>query len=200
MAYDFTTVPRAYEYNCGLYTKEERMNEQMEYVRRPWKRTTCGGICVVCSTVKRPTELVDGTACFAKSVICLRCAIPPCQKCGDKAWAWKLLQAGFEPQHRMGLGKKRKQPSYGNWSRLVAEWSCRDLEGKPSIATPIRKDIKCRTKHLGAYCVSYVSKVSVGRDSARMVCSNMSRQILKCCVLCARVNVLAVGAGSLSER
>ena len=84
---------------------------------------------------------------------------------------------------------------FSNQTGLVG--TCR---ASPQFATPIRKDIKSRTKHLGAYCVSCVSKVSVGRYSARMDCRHMFRQLLKCCVLCARVNVLAVGARSLSER
>ena len=71
---------------------------------------------------------------------------------------------------------------------------------KKQFATPIRKDIKRRTKHLGAYCVSYVSKVSVGGISARRDCRSMFRHLLQCCVLRARGDVLAVGAKRASQR
>ena len=139
MAYDFSTDYEQYENNFYGRPMHEMMNEHMEYVRRPSKHSgssgvgSGAGVCVVCSTVKRPTELVDGTCYLTASIICLRCAFPPCEKCGDKAWAWKLLKAGFELQHNMGLGKKRKQPPYGAWPLLEAEWSCRDLQGKPTI-------------------------------------------------------------------
>ena len=105
MAYDYTTFYIAYEYHHREYQLHEMMDESMEYVRRPTpckRRIELGGICTVCSTLKRPTELVDGRAyrCFA--VICLRCALPPCEKCGDKAWAWELLQGGCGPAHAVG--------------------------------------------------------------------------------------------------
>ena len=69
------------------------------------------------------------------------------------------------------------------------------------VATAGQEEINCRTIHLGAYCVSYVSKKSVRRVSAkRRDCCRMFRQRLQCCVLCARADVLAVGATSVSER
>ena len=103
----------------------------------------------------------------------------------DKAWAWE--QRGSS--HRMVLGQNSKDNGLAGTCRASAQF-----------ATSVREDINCRTKHLGAYCVSYVSKKSVGRISARMDCGNMFRQFRTCCVLCARGNVLAVGAKSVSER
>ena len=100
-------------------------------------------------------------------------------------WAWEKRGSS----HRMVLSHVSKENGLA--------WTCR---ASAQFATPIREDINRRTKHLGAYCVSCVSKVSVGRYSARMDCRHMFRQLLKCCVLCARVNVLAFGARSLSER
>ena len=111
MAYDFTTTYMPYEYRFREYPMHEMMNDHMEYVRRPWKRTNFGGICVVCSTVKRPTELVDGRISHRQNVICLRCAIPPCKQCGDTAWAWELIQGGFRPPHNV-------------------TWTCFDLQNR----------------------------------------------------------------------
>lgn len=102
MAYDFTTAYIPYELDFREYPMHEMMNDQMEYVRRPWQRCDGGNICLVCSTVKRPSELVDGRASRDHAVICLRCAIPSCEKCGDTAWAWELLQGGFQPPYRAG--------------------------------------------------------------------------------------------------
>ena len=102
----------------------------------------------------------------------------------DTAWAWEEIGSS----QRMVLG------AVSNQNGLAG--TCR---AKRQFATPIRKDIKRRTKHLGAYCDSYVSKVSVGRISARRDCRSMFRHLRQCCVLRARGDVLAVGAKRVSQ-
>ena len=97
----------------------------------------------------------------------------------DITWAWERIGSN----HRMVFGSVSNQNGLAGTSRA-----------KKQFFTPILKESKRRTKHLRAYFVSYVSKVSVGRVSARRDCRSRSRQLLQCCVLRARGDVLAVGA------
>ena len=99
------------------------------------------------------------------------------------------------------------QHGLGNFSKEVFSHRINQENGlaltcraSAQFSTSIRQEINCRTKQVGAYCVSCVSKVSVGRVSARRHCGSMFRQFLKCCVLCARGDVLAVGARRTSQR
>ena len=103
----------------------------------------------------------------------------------DTAWVWE----GTGSSHRVVLGL------ISNPNGLAG--TCR---AKKQFATPIRKDINRQTKHVGAYCVSYVSKKSVGTISARMDCGSMFRQLRPCYVLRARGDVPAVGAKRTSLR
>mgnify|MGYP001418991528 FL=1 len=102
MSLDHTSNYIPYEIHFREYEIHEMMNDRMEYVRRPGKPLNDPNTCLLCHVLKRPTELVDGRTSNSESLICLRCAMPPCEKCGDKAWAWELLEEGCRTPYRPG--------------------------------------------------------------------------------------------------